>query len=350
MNEKERLQLYQLLQSLHSEVHIFTSDGKCIYPDTEEELSPALLQQINKDCVQLGKMLYRRSSARQGLILSCKDADPYSYDVLQLMDKLLQNIGSSSDNTGYAPDVFSQILLMNDISNLQIKELATAQGIEIEKPFQLIHIHFKDENVNANAIAGELYPSDTEDKLLSLSQRTLSILHYVDEDSQYETAEFADALYETIWEESGKTLIIGISEVKKNLYELRRAYAEAKKAIAINEKLESSENVVFYANLILERILLELSPVQRQGFYNRLFTPESKKALTEEMQHTINTFLEKDLNLSDTARHLFIHRNTLVYRLEKIQRSLGLDLKKFNDASIYKILSTMQKLTKTDKE
>jgi len=350
MNEKERAQIQALLQGLNSEVSIYSADGRRIYPEGGLELYPSIMQQISKDCVQIGKLLYKRSLSRFSYILCCSYTGEHSFDVLLLLDKILQAMASDSELIHTPNDVYSQILSVSDISNLQIKELAAEHEIPLEKPFQLLHISFKDENVNAYSTVSELYPSDTEDKLISLSLKTLSIIHYMDEDSPFETSEFADALYETIQEESGKAFLIGVSEPKKNLYELRRAYAEAKKAIAIHEKLESGEHVIFYGNLILERILLELNPAQRQGFYNRLFTPESKKALTEEMQNTINTFLEKDLNLSDTARHLFIHRNTLVYRLEKIQRTLGLDLKKFSDASIYKILSTMQKLTKTDKE
>lgn len=350
MNEKERKQLLNLLTSLNSEITVYHADGAQLYPEGDAKLTLSLLQQIGKDSMQVGKLLYKRSASRYPYIFCTNFQDESSFDLLLLLDRLLILMACDKEQVHSAQDAYSQILTQNEISNAQIKELAGAHALEVEKPYQVIHISFKEETLNAFATVSALYPEDTEDKLVPLSYKSLSIVHFIDEDSQFETSEFVEALYETIQEDCGRPCMIGISEAKKNLYELRRANAEAKKAIAISEKLENAEHTVFYGNLILERILLELSPAQRQSFYNRLFTSESKKALSEEMQNTINTFLDKDLNLSDTARHLFIHRNTLVYRLEKVQRTLGLDLKKFSDASIYKILSTMQKLTKTDKE
>ena len=85
-------------------------------------------------------------------------------------------------------------------------------------------------------------------------------------------------------------------------------------------------------------------PPETAAHYHRLlFNADTAPLFTDEMLDTINMFLDKDLNLSDTARQLYIHRNTLVYRLDKVQRTIGLDLRHFDDAMTFKMLYHMKK-------
>ena len=80
-----------------------------------------------------------------------------------------------------------------------------------------------------------------------------------------------------------------------------------------------------------------------ERFYPLLFNPETARLLNEDMLKTITMFLEKNLNLSDASRELYIHRNTLVYRLDKVQKQLGLDLRNFHDAMTFKLLYDLKK-------
>ena len=98
--------------------------------------------------------------------------------------------------------------------------------------------------------------------------------------------------------------------------------------------------------LILERFLLELPQDISAYYHSLLFNPSTAKLFNEEMLYTIEMFFKKDLNLSDTARQLYIHRNTLVYRLDKLQKSTGLDLRVFEDAITFKIALMVVKYMK----
>ena len=87
----------------------------------------------------------------------------------------------------------------------------------------------------------------------------------------------------------------------------------------------------------------DLPPETAEHYHNLLFNRSTARLFGEEMLYTIEMFFKKDLNLSDTARQLYIHRNTLVYRLDKVQRQVGLDLRKFEDAVTFKMLLEMRK-------
>ena len=79
-------------------------------------------------------------------------------------------------------------------------------------------------------------------------------------------------------------------------------------------------------------------------YHSLLFNRKNQRLFNEEMLYTIDMFFKKDLNLSDTARQLYIHRNTLVYRLDKVQKQIGLDLRSFEDAVTFKILMELKKV------
>ena len=104
-----------------------------------------------------------------------------------------------------------------------------------------------------------------------------------------------------------------------------------------------NETVFDFSSMLLPRFLADLSPEIAEHYHHLLFNPSTSRLFNEEMLRTIEVFFQKDLNLSDTARQLYIHRNTLVYRLDKVQRETGLDLRKFADAVTFKMLLDMRK-------
>ena len=101
------------------------------------------------------------------------------------------------------------------------------------------------------------------------------------------------------------------------------------------------ETVFDYASMLLPRFLSDLSPEIAGRYHRLLFNPSTSRLFNEEMLRTIRVFFQKDLNLSDTARQLHIHRNTLVYRLDKLQQATGLDLRSFDDAVTFRLLLTL---------
>ena len=133
------------------------------------------------------------------------------------------------------------------------------------------------------------------------------------------------------------------------VYEIRqvsRSYKEAKMALDVGKIFYSSKNVVAYSKLGIGRLIYQLPLPLCRMFIKEIFDGKSPDEFDEETLTTINKFFENSLNVSETSRQLYIHRNTLVYRLDKLQKSTGLDLRVFEDAITFKIALMVVKYMK----
>ena len=133
-----------------------------------------------------------------------------------------------------------------------------------------------------------------------------------------------------------------VSEIK----DVSRSYKEAKMALDVGKIFYANRNVVAYSNLGIGRLIYQLPIRLCKMFIKEIFGSISVDDFDEETVVTINKFFENNLNVSETARQLYIHRNTLVYRLDKIQKETGLDLRVFEDAITFKIALMVVKYMK----
>ena len=136
---------------------------------------------------------------------------------------------------------------------------------------------------------------------------------------------------------------IGVSDPRTELVAIPDAFAEARAAINVGRIYHGNKRVFLYRNLLLERFLSDVSPELGASYNARIFNRKTARLFNDEMIHTIETFFDNSLNLSETARKLYIHRNTLVYRLEKVQHAIGLDLRNFDDAVTFKMMMLLGK-------
>lgn len=134
---------------------------------------------------------------------------------------------------------------------------------------------------------------------------------------------------------------VAFSGVTKELTELPRSYREARYALEIGRIFYMNETVMRFSRLGLGRLIYELPPEACRLFLTEVFGDRPPEQFDEETQATIDTFFDNNLNISETARQLFVHRNTLVYRLEKIHQATGLDIRLFEDAMTFKIASML---------
>ena len=136
---------------------------------------------------------------------------------------------------------------------------------------------------------------------------------------------------------------IGISTVVDNLKDLARAYKEAQVALDVGKVFETEKNIVSYENLGIGRLIYQLPTTLCEMFLQEVFKKGSLESLDRETLMTIQCFFENNLNVSETSRKLFVHRNTLVYRLEKIRKITGLDLREFEHAITFKVALMVKK-------
>ena len=139
---------------------------------------------------------------------------------------------------------------------------------------------------------------------------------------------------------------VAFGTIVNEIKEVSRSYKEAKMAMDVGKIFYSDKNVVAYNRLGIGRLIYQLPMPLCQMFIKEIFDGKSPDEFDEETLSTINKFFENSLNVSETSRQLYIHRNTLVYRLDKLQKSTGLDLRVFEDAITFKIALMVVKYMK----
>jgi carbohydrate diacid regulator len=222
--------------------------------------------------------------------------------------------------------------------------MAAEHDIPLQMRRCVLYFYFQDLEVeSAMQLMGSAM-TEGEDMITEVGHHSVAMLKKVGEESGIEEIEeYANAFENSFLTESGTTVFIGISDPRMELTAIPEAFAEARSAINVGRIYHSNKRVFVYRNLLLERFLNEVSPQLGASYNSLIFNRKTARLFNDEMIHTIETFFDNSLNLSETARKLYIHRNTLVYRLEKVQNAIGLDLRNFDDAVTFKMMMLLGK-------
>ena len=235
-------------------------------------------------------------------------------------------------------------ILREDVEGTELEALASEHDIRMDVPRQVFLVNIA--NVDAETALAILNGaiSEEEDTVVEMDRHTVALIRQSSEAPDMDEAEqFAQALINTFENETGQAVSVGIGEVKTSLNAIADSFEEAKRALNVGRIYRNQSRVFVYHKLLLERFLDEV-PVEMQLKYNQaMFNRKTARLFNEEMLHTIDKFFENSLNLSETARQIYIHRNTLVYRLDKVQRQIGLDLRSFDDAVTFKMMMLLGK-------
>lgn len=188
-------------------------------------------------------------------------------------------------------------------------------------------------------------PLEEPDRFFPLENGDAVLLLGMKKRSSDEVAEFVSAAAEMMESEAGISCYAGIANPAESLSRLPAAYREAEAAIETGIRHKLPGRVFDYRRQTLERLVDMIPEVKAKQLLEELLNEEASAVLNGEILETIRVFLRNDLNLSTTARELFVHRNTLIYRMEKIRKATGLDLRKFEDAAVFRILMSMKDAT-----
>jgi len=189
-----------------------------------------------------------------------------------------------------------------------------------------------------------LFPDKQYDFVVSLNETDIALVK--DVKSGVDAADLrklAAAIEETLNTELYVRTVIGIGSVASSLRELASSYKEAQIAIEVGKVFDTEKTIINFENLGIGRLIYQLPVTMCEMFLSEVFKKSSIDALDQEMLITIQKFFENSLNVSETSRKLFVHRNTLVYRLEKIKKLTGLDLREFDHAIIFKVAMMVKK-------
>jgi carbohydrate diacid regulator len=197
-------------------------------------------------------------------------------------------------------------------------------------------------------ILKNLFPDRHRDFVISLGEKETALVKEVDGSvSVQDLKKLAVAIEDTLRSELMVSVVIGIGSVCRQIKELATACKEAQVAIEVGKVFDVAKTVVTYENLGLGRLIYQLPTRMCEMFLSEILKKNGIEALDRETLETILCFFDNSLNISETSRKLFVHRNTLVYRLEKIRKLTGLDLREFDQAVVFKVALMVHRYLKS---
>ena len=244
------------------------------------------------------------------------------------------------DRGSFIKDIISDNIMLGDIY-VRAKELRVAA--EVSRGVFVIRSLKKGESVPTEAIQ-TLFPDRRNDFVLSVGDGDVVLIRQLaDNTSTKELNRIASFIEETLRVNGTSAVVVGIGTVAQHLRDLAKSYKEAQIAIEVGKVFDTEKYVINYENLGIGRLIYQLPITLCEMFLQEVFKKNPIDALDKETLFTIHKFFENNLNVSETARKLFVHRNTLVYRLEKIKKLTGLDLREFDDAITFKVALMVKK-------
>ena len=245
-------------------------------------------------------------------------------------------------------DNFIKNLLLDNLLLVDIYNRAKKLHIDTDVKRVVFLIETRHEkDSNALETVRTLFATKTKDFITAVDEKNIIIVKEVKSGEGYkELEQTAHVVLDTLNSEAMSSVHVSYGTIVNSLKEVSRSYKEAKMALDVGKIFYSDKNVVAYSNLGIGRLIYQLPIPLCKMFIKEIFNGKSPDDFDEETLSTINKFFENSLNVSETSRQLFIHRNTLVYRLDKIQKSTGLDLRVFDDAITFKIALMVVKYMK----
>ena len=188
----------------------------------------------------------------------------------------------------------------------------------------------------------------SRDFITAVDEKNIIVVKELSEkDGSKEMDKMAKDMLSILKEDTGDEHIhIAYGTVVNDIKEVSKSYKEAKMALDVGKIFFDEKDIVAYSTLGIGRLIYQLPLPLCKMFIKEIFEGKSPDEFDEETLATINKFFENSLNVSETSRQLYIHRNTLVYRLDKLQKSTGLDLRVFEDAITFKIALMVVKYMK----
>lgn len=244
------------------------------------------------------------------------------------------------DKNTFVKNIIVENILPGDI-------LLKAKELHID--YNLLRVVFlisasSEKDIHVHEVIESLFPNKNKDFIIVIDNDNIVLVKEVKSKDDYkELSKIAKIILDTLNSELMVKASIGIGTIINNLKDITKSYKEAQMSMIIGNIFSGDQKVYDYNNLGLGRLVYHIPITLCQLFLDEVFKEKSADSLDNETMLTIQKFFENNLNVSETARQLYIHRNTLVYRLDKIKRITGLELTSFDDAVTFKIAVLVRK-------
>lgn len=245
----------------------------------------------------------------------------------------------------YDRDNFIKNLLLDNLLLVDIYSRAKKLHIEnnVRRIVYLIETEI-DKDLNVVEIVRSMFSTKAKEFVTAVDEKSIILVKELkDKDGKDEIDAIAKNIHDTLCAEAMSNVYVSIGTAVHDLKNVSASYKEAKMALEVGKIFEEGLNVINYDQLGIGRLIYQLPTPLCRMFINEVLHGMSMDQFDDETLITVNKFFENNLNVSETSRQLYIHRNTLVYRLDKLQKMTGLDLRNFDDAIIFKIMLMVSK-------
>ena len=245
-------------------------------------------------------------------------------------------------------DNFIKNLLLDNLLLVDIYNRAKKLHIDTDVRRIVFIIETKNEkDTNALETVRNIFSTKTKDFITAVDEKNIILVKEVKQTESYDDMnKIAKVVVDMLNTEVMSSVHVSYGTIVNEIKEVSRSYKEAKMALDVGKISYENQNIIAYSNLGIGRLIYQLPLPLCKMFIREIFDGKSPDEFDEETLTTIDKFFENSLNVSETSRQLYIHRNTLVYRLDKLQKSTGLDLRVFEDAITFKIALMVVKYMK----
>ncbi len=234
---------------------------------------------------------------------------------------------------------FFQNLMLDNLLLVDIYNRAKKLHIDVNAPrvVYLIEARIEKDNSAMEVLKG-MFSQQAGDYLTAVDEKNIILIKNVTDYEGYEDyASVAESIVDIVNTEAMLKVKVSFGSKVNELKDVSKSYKEAKLALDVGKIFYAEKDIISYSSLGIGRLIYQLPENLCHLFIDEIFKDGVPESIDEEILTTVNRFFENNLNVSETSRQLFVHRNTLVYRLEKLQKATGLDVRTFDDALTFKI-------------
>ncbi|MBQ6815655.1 MAG: helix-turn-helix domain-containing protein [Clostridia bacterium] len=289
------------------------------------------------------------SSDNNEYFVFVEGTDPISEKYCSIMSVSFTNIKFYYDEKYDRRNFIKNIILDNILpGDIYLKARELYFNGDVSRVVILIR-SLDSNDVSVFDVVQNLFPDKNKDFVININEHDVVLVKEVKNDITSKDIEnLASSIADTLSGEFYCHVVIGIGSTVENLKYLAKSFKEAQAALEVGKVFDTDKTIVNYDNLGIARLIYQLPTTLCETYLKEVFKRGTIESLDHETLFTIQKFFENNLNVSETSRKLFVHRNTLVYRLEKIKKITGLDLREFDHAIVFKIALMVNKYLKSN--
>ncbi len=267
-------------------------------------------------------------------------ADKFASVCCVSLENIKQYYDEKFDRGNFIKNVILDNILPGDI---YVKSRELRFNNDVSRVVLLVRVEDHNDATVFDTIQN-LFPDKNKDFVVNINEMDIAIVKEVRAGTDIRDLEkLARSISDSLNTEVYTHALVGIGTTVEGIKELAHSFKEAQIALEVGKVFDTEKTIISYENLGIARLIYQLPTTLCEMFLREVFKRGSIENLDQETLFTIQKFFENNLNVSETSRKLFVHRNTLVYRLEKIKKLTGLDLRGFDDAIVFKVALMVKK-------